>query len=239
MTYAEPKTLFVIPARGGSKGIPDKNIRHFNGVPLICRAVDQARLFAADADICVSTDSERIADTVRRYGLEVPFMRPGALATDGAGTYPVLLHAVDWYARQGRHYDRMVLLQTTSPLRRPEDIRAAIQAWTPDCDMAVTVCEAATNPYYNAFETDAEGFLHISKGPGDYTRRQDAPKVWEYNGAVYVISIPSLLREPLSAFARRLPVVMPRERSVDLDTPLDWTIAEALDRQFNDTPQSE
>ena len=90
-----------------------------------------------------------------------------------------------------------------------------------------------------AFETDGEGFLHISKGPGDYTRRQDAPKVWEYNGAVYVISIPSLLREPLSAFARRLPVVMPRERSVDLDTPLDWTIAEALDRQFNDTPQSE
>lgn len=225
---SEPRTLFIIPARGGSKGIPGKNIKPFCGQPLICRSIDHARAFAADADICVSTDSDEIAATVRAHGLEVPFMRPAELATDRSGTYEVLLHALGWYRSQGREYDRVVLLQATSPLRTVADIRAAIDLWRPDIDMVVTVCEAATNPYYNAFETDAEGCLHISKGPGTYTRRQDAPKVWEYNGAVYVISVPSLLRSPLSAFTRRIPSVMDRARSVDLDTPLDWQLAEAM-----------
>lgn len=229
---SEFKTLFIIPARGGSKGIPDKNIRPFNGVPLICRAIDQARAFANDADICLTTDSERIAETARAHGLEVPFTRPADLATDGAGTYPVLLHAINFYAQQGRQYDRIVLLQPTSPLRRIEDIRKTIDAWNPQCDMAVTVCEAATNPYYNAFEVDNDGYLHISKGPGTYTRRQDAPKVWEYNGAVYVITVSSLLRESLSSFKHRIPVEMKREQSIDLDTPLDWTIAETIERQI-------
>lgn len=225
---SEPRTLFIIPARGGSKGIPGKNIKPFCGQPLICRSIDHARAFAPDADICVSTDSDEIAATVRAHGLEVPFMRPAELATDRSGTYEVLLHAIEWYRCQGREYDRVVLLQATSPLRTVADIRAAIDLWRPDVDMVVTVCEAATNPYYNAFETDAEGCLHISKGPGTYTRRQDAPKVWEYNGAVYVISVPSLLRSPMSAFTRRIPSVMDRARSVDLDTPLDWQLAEAM-----------
>ena len=230
---SEPKTLFIIPARGGSKGIPGKNIKPFCGKPLICRTIDHARAFADDADICVSTDSEEIAAVVRDYGLEVPFMRPAELATDGAGTYEVLLHAVDWYARHGRQYDRIVLLQTTSPLRRPDDIEAAMKLWNPDIDMVVTVAEAATNPYYNAFETDPDGFLNISKGDGRFTRRQDAPKVWEYTGAVYVITVASLLRSPLSRFTRRIPSAMPRSRSVDLRPPLDWLIAEQLAQADN------
>lgn len=225
---SDPTTLFVIPARGGSKGIPDKNIRPFLGVPLICRAIDQARAFADDADICLTTDSERIATVARDHGLEVPFMRPAHLATDGSGTYEVLLHALQFYADAGRHYDRLVLLQPTSPLRTPADIARAMELWRPDIDMVVTVCEAATNPYYNAYETDAQGCLHISKGPGTYTRRQDAPPVWEYNGAVYVISVPSLLRMPMSQFPRRIPSPMDAARSVDLDTPGDWLVAEQL-----------
>ena len=108
------------------------------------------------------------------------------------------------------------------------DVQRAIDAYSPDIDMVVTVVEAATNPYYNSYETDEHGFLHISKGDGGYTRRQDAPKVWEYNGAVYVINVESLRRMPLSAFTRRRMSVMPAERSVDLDTPVDWLIAEKL-----------
>ncbi len=228
MTSDNIRTLFIIPARGGSKGIPGKNIKPFAGKPLICHSIDHARAFADAADICVSTDSEEIAQTVRGYGLDVPFMRPASLATDSAGTYGVLLHALDFYRDRGIDYQRMVLLQATSPLRRIEDIRAAIDLWTPEIDMVVSVKEAATNPYYNAYETDADGCLHISKGDGRFTRRQDAPKVWEYNGAVYVITTASLRRMPMSDFPKRIPSPMDAARSVDLDTPLDWQIAEAL-----------
>lgn len=223
------RTLYLIPARGGSKGIPGKNIKDFLGKPLICHTIDHARAAGAnDDDICVSTDSKAIKDVVEKYGLKVPFMRPDELATDTAGTYGVILHALDWYAARDINYDRVVLLQTTSPLRRPEDITRAIALWKPGIDMVVSVCEAATNPYYNAFETDPEGNLHISKGDGHYTRRQDAPKVWEYNGAVYVMDADSLRKMPMSDFPVRRPYVMPADRSVDLDTPADWTRAEQL-----------
>ncbi len=226
------KILYLIPARGGSKGIPGKNIKPFLGKPLICHAIDQAREAGADdCDICVSTDSDEIRRTVEDYGLKVPFMRPGHLATDTAGTYEVILHALDRYEERGMHYDLVVLLQTTSPLRRASDITGALRLWTPGTDMVVSVCEAATNPYYNAFETDAQGNLHISKGDGHYTRRQDAPKVWEYNGAVYVMNTDSLRKMPMSQFPVRRPFVMPADRSVDLDTPSDWSRAEMLAQQ--------
>ena len=229
------RTLYVIPARGGSKGIPGKNIKEFMGEPLIVRAIRQARdCGASDEDICLTTDSEEIRGVAQKAGLPVPFLRPAELAADGSGTYEVLLHALDYYRSRGREYDRLILLQPTSPLRMTADIKGAASLWRPDLDMVVSVCQAQTNPYYNAFETDSEGWLTISKGPGNYIRRQDAPSVYEYNGAVYVISVPSLLASPLSAFRRRLPYEMPRERSVDLDTPLDWEIAEALAAELAD-----
>lgn len=226
------KPLFVIPARGGSKGIPGKNIKPLGGKPLIAYSVEVARQLAPDCDICVSTDDQAIADVVREMGLEVPFMRPDYLATDHCGTYEVLLHAVQFYENLGRNYDTLVLLQPTSPLRTALDVRRCLEAYSPDVDMVVTVVEAASNPYYNCYETDAEGFLHISKGDGSYVRRQDAPKAWEYNGAVYVINIDRLKQMPLSRFPRRRMVEMERSRSIDLDTPLDWLVAEAVVAQM-------
>ncbi len=222
------KTLYVIPARGGSKGIPGKNIKPLNGKPLIEYSIEVARQLADDADICVSTDSQEIADVAEKMGLKVPFLRPDYLATDNCGTYEVLLHAVEFYAQKGIDYDTMVLLQPTSPFRTVDDVKRALQCYTPDIDMVVTVMEAATNPYYNSYETDENGFLKISKGDGSFVRRQDAPKVWEYNGAVYVINIESLRKMPLSKFTRRRMVEMSRERSLDLDTPIDWMVAEAV-----------
>ena len=223
------KALYLIPARGGSKGIPGKNIKPFLDKPLICHAIDQAMEVAAEDDeICVSTDSEEIKAVVEDYDLPVPFLRPDCLATDTAGTYEVILHALQWYKECGKEFDVVILLQTTSPLRRTQDIRDAIRLWHPGIDMVVSVCEAATNPYFNAYETDSEGNLHISKGDGHYVRRQDAPKVWEYNGAVYVMSVESLRKMPYSKFPVRRPLVMPAGRSVDLDTPADWLRAEQL-----------
>lgn len=221
--------LYVIPARGGSKGIPGKNIKPLAGRPLIAYSIDAARQVANDtADICVSTDDPRIAAVAEAEGIKVPFLRPAELATDSCGTYEVLIHALDFYRSKGKGYDTLVLLQPTSPLRTADDVRAALSLYTPDIDMVVSVKEAATNPYYNAYEADDDGFLHISKGDGHYTRRQDAPPVWEYNGAVYVINVASLRKQKLGEFKRRRCYVMDASRSVDLDTPLDWAIAEAI-----------
>ncbi len=223
------KTLWLIPARGSSKGIPHKNIRLFCGKPLVCRAAEQALECSCPGDeILVSTDSTEIKEAAESCGIKIPFLRPASLATDSASSYSVIMHALEAYESQGIVFSRVVLLQPTSPLRNVGDINNALDLWTPGIDMVVSVCEARTNPYYNGFETGDEGFLHVSKGDGHITRRQDAPKVWEYNGAVYVMTVESLKKGPMSLFKKILPSPMPAERSVDLDTPLDWVIAETI-----------
>lgn len=222
------KVLVVIPARGGSKGIPRKNIKLLGNRPLIHYAIDGARAIADDADICVTTDDPEIINVVEEYGLKVPFVRPESLASDKASTYEVLIHALDFYRNKGKNYDCIVLLQPTSPFRRPDDIRGALNSFSSDLDMVVSVKEASSNPYYNSFEEDSKGFLRISKGNGKYTRRQDAPKVWEYNGAVYVINVESLMRQPMSDFSHIRKYEMDSIHSLDLDTLFDWKIAELL-----------
>jgi N-acylneuraminate cytidylyltransferase len=222
------KTLYIIPARGGSKGIPGKNIKPLAGKPLIAYSVEVAQQLAPDCDICVTTDDLEIIATVENMGIKVPFVRPAELATDHSGTYEVLLHALNHYEQQGISYDRIVLLQPTSPFRTVDDVNNCLKLYTPDIDMVVSVKQASANPYYNAFETDENGFLHISKGEGNYTRRQDAPPVWEYNGAVYVINAHSLRKMPLNKFPRRRMCEMSAEHSIDLDTPTDWLIAESI-----------
>ncbi len=223
--------LVIIPARGGSKGIPRKNIREMCGHPLIHYSIEAARAIAPDSRIILSTDDPEIAGVARTHsGLEVPYMRPASLGADNVGSREVMLDVMDWADREGIGYDCVVLLQPTSPLRTREDVERTLAAYTPGCDMAVTVRPASCNPYYDCFETTPEGYLHVSKGDGLITRRQDAPPAWQMNGAVYVINPASLRAMPLGAFAHRIPVEMDASRSVDLDTPLDWTIAETLMR---------
>lgn len=225
------KPLYIIPARGGSKGIPRKNIKPLCGKPLLVYTVEAALALAPAGRVVLTTDSEEIAAVGRSAGLTVDYMRPAELATDTAGSREVILDVMDYADAKGIDYDCVVLLQPTSPLRTAADIVACQDLYAsrmPDIDMAVTVCEAACNPYYDCFETGADGFLHVSKGDGTITRRQDAPKAWEYNGAVYVINPASIRAMTLGQMPRRAASEMPRSRSVDLDTPLDWTIAEAI-----------
>ena len=186
------KTLVIIPARGGSKGIPHKNIKPLNGKPLIHYTIDEAREIVGDDDICVSTDDPEIIKCVEDYGLSVPFVRPEELAIDTAGTYEVLLHALSFYEKQGKHYDVVLLLQNTSPFRKAGQIKEALALYSPDVDMVVSVKECASNPYYCVFEEDNNGFLHVCKGDGNIFRRQDAPKVYEYNGAIYIMNAEKL-----------------------------------------------
>lgn len=222
-----PSTFWLIPARGGSKGIPHKNLKPFCGVSLTGRAVDQALVCAQENDVVfVSTDSEEISLEGKKHGAIVPFLRPQELASDTASTYSVILHALEEFRKMGREFKRLVLLQPTSPLRSIDDITGCIKLWTPDIDMVVSVCESSANPYYNLFEENPEGYLKICKGSGEYTRRQDAPKVWEYNGAVYVITVSSVLTCKIGDFTKVVPFIMPSSRSIDLDTPEDWDRAE-------------
>lgn len=220
--------LIIIPARGGSKGIPKKNIVELAGRPLIDYTIQAALKVAPIDHIILSTDSEEIVTVAERCGLPVAYRRPAALATDTAGSREVILDAMDWADNQGIGYDAVVLLQPTSPLRLAEDILGAMSMFTPDIDMVVSVAEARCNPYYNCFETDETGYLKISKGEGQYTRRQDVPPVYEYNGAVYVINPQSIRKMTLGSFPRRVPYVMPAERSVDIDAPVDLLVAEHL-----------
>lgn len=223
------KTLWLIPARGGSKGIPNKNLKPFCGESLVSRAVRQALACASPKDsIFVSTDSEAIRQEGIKHGIEIPFLRPEDLASDTASTYSVILHTLEKFREISKDFERVVLLQPTSPFRTKEDIQGALKLWRDDLDMVVSVTASKANPYFNLFETDREGFLKISKGDGRYTRRQDAPRVWEYNGAVYVMSVASLLKSPMSEFKRILPFEMSQSHSHDLDSPEDWEIAETL-----------
>lgn len=222
-------TLFVIPARGGSKGIPRKNILPLAGKPLVLYSVDLARELTDDAHVVLSTDSPEIADTVRASGLAVDYMRPAELATDTAGTREVILDAMRYADGCGVGYNKICLLQPTSPLRNADDVVRCIELYRPELDMVATVTEADANPYYNCFETDpTSGFLRIAKGDGCLVRRQDAPKAWMLNGAVYIINPESIREMPIGCMMRRLPVEMPKERSVDIDTPLDLRLAEIL-----------
>lgn len=222
--------LYIIPARGGSKGIPRKNIKQLCGKPLIQYSIDVALALAEDPEhVIVSTDDEEIATVATECGVpEQGYRRPAHLATDTAGSREMMLHAMEWARQKGIEFDVVVLLQPTSPMRTCEDVRSCLDLYGNGVDMVVSVTESSDNPYYNLFETDASGNLHISKGDGLYTRRQDAPKVYAYNGAVYVIRPESLETMPMGAFKSRIPYVMPTERSVDLDTPLDWSVAESI-----------
>jgi len=219
--------LVIIPARGGSKGIPGKNIKALNGRPLIYYTLDAATSVAASENICISTDSDEIIRVVREYGLDVPFKRPDDLATDAAGSYEVILHAIHFYEQRGMQYDQVVLLQPTSPFRTGTHIQGALALYHPDLDMVVSVKIAHANPYYTLFEENTEGLLSRSK-LGSFTRRQDCPVIYEFNGAIYIMNVQSLKKGSHMNFSRIKKYVMAEEDSLDIDTNLDWAIAESI-----------
>ena len=225
------KPLIIIPARGGSKGIPYKNIAPLAGRPLLAYTVDVAREITDTGHIILSTDDEKIAECAAALGLSTDYRRPAELATDTAGSREVILDVMDYAEARGIDYDCIILLQPTSPLRIAEDVRAAMSKFSENIDMVVSVCESTANPYYNLFEETTDGYLEISKGDGLLTRRQDAPKVYEYNGAVYVINPESIRRESMGSFAKKVPSMMPAERSIDIDRPIDLQIADLLLRK--------
>jgi CMP-N,N'-diacetyllegionaminic acid synthase len=219
--------LFIIPARSGSKGIPGKNIKMLGGKRLIYYAIDLARKFVPDDQICVSTDSDEIKNIVEIYGLKVPFLRPVDLSSDKSGTREVLLHALEFYEKTVRNFKTIVLLQPTSPFRNFNHLEEALKLYNHEFDLVVSVVETDSNPYYNLFEENESGFLKQSK-VSQYERRQDCPKIYQFNGAIYIINSNSIKIAPMNKFKKIIKFEMDKVSSVDLDTPLDWNWAEFL-----------
>jgi N-acylneuraminate cytidylyltransferase len=219
--------LYLIPARSGSKGVISKNIKPLRGKPLIYYTLEQVTQIATQQNICVSTDSEEIKSLVESFGQPVSFIRPDSLARDSSGMHEVILHALKYYNNLGIKYDVIALLQPTSPFRQASHIQQAINLYSPEIDMIVSVKHTRANPYYNLFEESPTGYL-IKAKTGNYKTRQECPEVWEFNGAIYIINAQSVLKKPMSSFNKVTKFVMDFESSLDIDTEMDFMFAEFL-----------
>ena len=220
--------LALVPARGGSKGIPDKNMRPLAGRSLLEYAAEAAAASGVVDRSVLSTDSERVAAEGRRAGLEVPFLRPSALARDDTPMLPVIEHALDALEHDGWAAEVVLLLQPTSPLRRPEHIRAAVQQLRDSgADSVVTVVELPRHfsPDYVMRVDDGRLVPFLAEG-GSVTRRQDARPAFVRDGTVYAFWSRTV-RETRSIYGRDCrPLVLSARDSMTIDTPDDWNEAE-------------
>ncbi len=231
------KVLALITARGGSKGIPRKNLALVGGKPLLAWTIEAARRSSRVDRVVLSTDDADIAAAGRQFGAEVPFLRPKSLATDTAGSLGVALHVLDWAAREsGGEPEYLLILQPTSPLRASEDIDGAIELALERRAPAVLGVRETVSPThpYDSWKLgpagEIEAFIKVDAKP---TRRQDYPPAYVTNGALYLIR-PAALRETGSFQPPgTLAFLMPAERSIDIDTPLDLQIADFLLRQWH------
>jgi N-acylneuraminate cytidylyltransferase len=224
--------LAIIPARGGSKGLPGKNLRPLGGMPLIVHAIELAKRSPQITHTLVSTDSEEIAAVARRTGAFVPFLRPPELALDETPTLPVLQHAVAWHEQHtGKSVDTVLLLQPTSPLRLPEDVSAAAAMLETDKSAVgiIAVSEMPFHPRYVCVEDGGGGLLRRAFHDASVvTRRQDHPVIYRINGMLYLWRRDYLMSASaidLGATPHRM-LIVPKERAIDIDEEYDLHLAE-------------
>lgn len=225
------RTIAIVPARGGSKGISRKNLRLLGRQPLMVYTAEAARAATRLSRVLLTTDDEEIAAVGRWCGLDVPFIRPAELAADDTPMVPVVQHAVSWLEAQGERVDAVCLLQLTSPFRRPGDIDACIEMLEESgADSVVSMLPVPHehNPHWT-FLSDGEGNLSISTGDERLiTRRQDLPPAYHRDGAVYVVRRDVLMHDNSLYGSKMRGFVTDPTRHVNLDTMSDWERAEAL-----------
>lgn len=222
--------LGIIPARGGSKSIPHKNIKLLADKPLIAHTIETAKKCKMLNRTVVSTDDNEIAEVARKYGGDVPFMRPNELAMDETPMIPVLQHAVSFVENEENiHVDMIVLLDPTSPLRRVEDVEECInKLLSSDADSVVTVCEVEHNPYFVMMELFSDRLVPLIKNDIKITRRQDAPDVYRLNAAVYAIKRDVLMDESKIITDNTMAVIMSQDLSAHIDHAIDFEFVEFL-----------
>jgi N-acylneuraminate cytidylyltransferase/CMP-N,N'-diacetyllegionaminic acid synthase len=219
----------VIPARGGSKRIPGKNIKPLCGKPLLAYAIDAAKGAGLFDRIIVSTDSAEIAEVAKNCGAEVPFLRPSKLAKDGTATTPVIQHAVRFLERNGETADVIVLLEPTTPLRTAQDVKNCVEMlFAKKADSVVSVRKVPHPPHWMLLvDKDRKAKEFIKNGLKIKTRT-GIPELFELNAAVYVVRKSVLMKRGTIFGSRLYAYEMPAERSVDIDEPIDFKLAEAL-----------
>jgi CMP-N-acetylneuraminic acid synthetase len=224
------RTLAFVFARGGSKGIPRKNLQDLGGRPLLAHAITCAQAVPAVERVIVSTEDDEIADVARQFGAEVPFRRPAELAADRAAEILAWRHALaETEARYGA-FDIFLGVPTTAPLREPEDLQRALDAFVPgETDFVITVTPARRSPYFNMVTVDGNGFARLAAGAdGNVAHRQEAPKVYDMTTVAYAAA-PDFLRSGRKLFEGRVRAVeVPAERALDIDEPLDLDVARFL-----------
>jgi CMP-N-acetylneuraminic acid synthetase len=221
----------LICARGGSKGVPGKNIRRLAGRPLIAWSIEQSRAVPRIARVIVSTDSEEIARAAREAGAEVPFMRPAELARDDSSEWLVWRHALNFLKQSGGAYpDALIVVPATAPLRAASDLERCLDEYARGgADMIITVTDARRSPYFNMVRAYPDGSVGLVNPPdASITRRQDAPTVYDMTTVAYVAR-PEFVMTRNGIFEGKVrPVHVPAERALDIDTLLDFRIAECL-----------
>jgi N,N'-diacetyl-8-epilegionaminate cytidylyltransferase len=219
-------------ARGGSKGIPRKNIKLLGGKPLIAHSIERALAAPSLGSVSVSTDDIEIAAIARAFGAEVPFLRPPELATDLAGEWGAWRHAIEWCESHGDPFEIMVSLPATSPFRAVEDIEACITCLLedPSADVVVAVKHAERSPYFNMIQMDDDGYASlVCSSVGAVQRRQDSPTVYDMTTVAYATRT-DFVRKQEGLFAGNVrTTIVPQERALDIDTPYDFLVAELLE----------
>lgn len=230
------RVLAIIPARGGSKGIPGKNIKVLGNKPLIAYTIEAAQQATGLSRVILSSDDEAIISLSKSLGLEVPFVRPAALATDEVGSLEVVQHALRFFIENNEFFDAVCLLQPTTPFRTKDEIDRAIETFCNgqyDALVSVRKVPKTFNPHW-VFEADNAGLLHIATGEKEIIkRRQDLPQAYYRDGSIYITKSEVILQQN-SLYGNRLGyIVSDNQTYVNLDTMDDWEQAEKLLKQQN------
>lgn len=219
--------LVLIPARGGSKRLPRKNLMEIAGQSLIERAVKCGETLGTAATICLSTDDDALAAEGRKHGPYVPFMRPAELATDTAKSFDVVRHAIEWFADRGEKFDGLIFLQPTSPLRTPEHVREAVARFENlGADAVVSVCAAEHPPQWTATLAATGSMEAFGANLAAQKRSQDFAQAYRLNGAIYIYRLDKLIEHQGFFYNdRTFAYEMDQPSSVDIDTRNDYLLA--------------
>ena len=224
--------LTIVAARGGSKGVQDKNIRELCGIPLIAHTIRRAKEWGKYSRCVCSTDSEKISSIAQEYGAEVPFQRPEHLATDVAGKVEVLRHALETCEQiYGTTFETVIDLDATAPIRTVQDIEGSFRLFKEKTAKSVfSVTPARKNPYFNMVEETKSGNAILSKSVGSLTRRQDAPRVYDMNASICVLEREYLLRKSTYSVIsdHSFLWIMDELSAFDVDTEADFLFVEFL-----------
>lgn len=223
------KPICIIPARGGSKGVPKKNIRKINGKPLLGHVIEQITKSKIFSSVIVSTEDSKIARIAKKYGANVPFIRPKNLATDSTPMDKVLLHAVKKLYDLGYKFEIFVLRDATTPFITTSDIKKSIQLLKrKKVPIVCAVYEQHLNPYFNIVEINKNGFLKLSKKLKKRPlSRQQAPKVYQLNG-LYTYDAKKFLKIKKTDFSKSIPIEIPLETGIMIDTEFEFQISKLL-----------